>query len=117
MKAQGICAKQFEAVKQAFEDMFDDPQERGAGLCVQVGAEIVVDLWAGMADQAGTKLWTRDTLANTFCVIKPYVAVAVLMLVEAGKLELDAPVARYWPEFARSGKAKVTLRQVMNHTP
>ena len=116
MKAQGICAKQFEAVKQAFEDMFDDPQERGAGLCVQVGAEIVVDLWAGMADQAGTKPWTRDTLANTFCVIKPYVAVAVLMLVEAGKLELDAPVARYWPEFARSGKAKVTLRQVMNHT-
>ena len=92
MKAQGMCAPQFEAVKQAFEDMFDDPQERGAGLCVQVGGETVVDLWAGMADQQGMKPWTRDTLANTFCVIKPYVAVAVLMLVEQGKLELDAPV-------------------------
>jgi len=116
MKAQGICARPFEAVKQAFEEMFDDPQERGAGLCVQVGAEVVVDLWAGMADQAGVKPWARDTLANTFCVIKPYVAVAVLMLVERGKLELEAPVARYWPEFAQNGKAQVTLRQVMNHT-
>ena len=116
MKAQGICARPFEAVKQAFEEMFDDPQERGAGLCVQVGAEVVIDLWAGMADQAGVKPWARDTLANTFCVIKPYVAVAVLMLVERGQLELEAPVARYWPEFAQNGKAQVTLRQVMNHT-
>lgn len=82
MKAQGICAKQFEAVQQAFEDMFDDPQERGAGLCVQVDGERVIDLWAGMADQEGAKPWRRDTLANTFCVVKPYVAVAVLMLVE-----------------------------------
>ena len=71
MKAQGMCAKQFEAVQQAFEDMFDDPQERGAGLCVQVNGERVVDLWAGMADQEGIKPWTRDTLANTFCVVKP----------------------------------------------
>ncbi|MDP1108721.1 serine hydrolase domain-containing protein, partial [Klebsiella pneumoniae] len=78
--------------------------------------EMVVDLWAGVADQEGKKPWTRDTLANTFCAVKPYVAVAVLMLVEAGKLDLDAPVARYWPEFAQNGKAKVTLRQVMSHT-
>ena len=116
MKAQGMCTEKFEAVKQAFEDMFDDPQERGAGLCVQVDGEMVVDLWAGVADQEGKKPWTRDTLANTFCAVKPYVAVAILMLVEAGKLELDAPVARYWPEFAQNGKAKVTLRQVMSHT-
>lgn len=116
MKAQGMCTEKFAAVKQAFEDMFDDPQERGAGLCVQVDGEMVVDLWAGVADQEGKKPWTRDTLANTFCAVKPYVAVAVLMLVEAGKLDLDAPVARYWPEFAQNGKAKVTLRQVMSHT-
>jgi len=116
MKAQGICAQPFEAVRQAFEAMFDDPQERGAGLCVQVDGERVVDLWAGVADQEGGRPWTHDTLANTFCVVKPYVAVAILMLVEAGRLELDAPVARYWPEFARNGKARVSVRQVMNHT-
>ena len=59
MKAQGICAQPFEAVRQAFEAMFDDPQERGAGLCVQVDGERVVDLWAGVADQEGGRPWTH----------------------------------------------------------
>lgn len=116
MDAKGICANEFSAVKEAFEALFDDPQERGAGLCVQVGGETVVDLWAGVADLAGDTPWQHDTLANTFCAIKPFAAVAVLMLVEEGKLELDAPVARYWPEFAQGGKGQVTVRQVMSHT-
>ncbi|APC21679.1 EstA family serine hydrolase [Pseudomonas protegens] len=116
MEAQGTCAKGFEAVLHAFEAMFDDPQERGAGLCVQVGGQTVVDLWAGVADLEGNKPWHHGTLANTFCTIKPLAAVAALMLVEEGKLELDAPVARYWPEFAQGGKGRVTVRQVMTHT-
>lgn len=116
MEAKGRCASGFEAVQQAFESIFDDPQERGAGLCVQVGGETVVDLWAGVADLEGQKPWDRDTLVNTYCAIKPFTAVAALMLVEEGKLELDAPIARYWPEFAQGGKERITLRQVMSHT-
>ncbi|WP_019411039.1 EstA family serine hydrolase [Pseudomonas psychrophila] len=116
MEAKGKCASEFEAVQQAFEAIFDDPQERGAGLCVQVDGKTVVDLWAGVADLEGQKPWNRDTLVNTYCTIKPFTAVAALMLVEEGKLELDVPIARYWPEFEQGGKGQVTLRQVMSHT-
>lgn len=116
MEAKGKCASEFEAVQQAFEAIFDDPQERGAGLCVQVDGKTVVDLWAGVADLEGQKPWNRDTLVNTYCAIKPFTAVAALMLVEEGKLELDVPIARYWPEFEQGGKGQVTLRQVMSHT-
>ena len=103
MEAKGKCASGFEAVQQAFEAIFDDPQERGAGVCVQVGGETVVDLWAGVADLEGNKPWHHDTLVNTYCCIKPFTAIAALMLVEEGKLELDQTVAHYWPEFAQGG--------------
>ena len=116
MDAKGKCVSGFEAVQRAFEEIFDDPQERGGGVCVQVAGETVVDLWAGVADLEGSKPWNHDTLVNSYCSIKPMVAVAVLMLVEEGKLELDAPVARCWPEFAQSGKEAITLRQVLSHT-
>ena len=116
MEAKGLCTPEFEAVKSAFEAIFNDPQERGAGLCINVGGRTVVDLWAGSSDLDGNKAWNKDTLVNTFCVIKPFAAVAALMLVEKGKLELDIPVAHYWPEVAQGGKGQVTLRHVMSHT-
>ena len=116
MDAKGSCDSRFAAVQQAFEEIFDDPQELGAGLCIQVGGETVVDLWAGVADLERTKPWNRDTLVNTYCAIKPFTAVATLMLVEDGKLALDQPIAHYWPEFAQGGKDQVTLRQVLSHT-
>ena len=93
MEAKGKCASGFEAVQEAFEAIFDDPQERGAGVCVQVGGETVVDLWAGVADLEGDQPWNHDTLVNTYCCIKPFTAIAALMLVEEGKLELDQTVA------------------------
>ncbi len=116
MDAKGTCDSGFAAVQQAFEEIFDDPQELGAGLCIQVGGETVVDLWAGVADLERTKPWNRDTLVNTYCAIKPFTAVATLMLVEEGKLALDQPICHYWPEFAQGGKDQVTLRQVLSHT-
>ena len=116
MQIQGHYELKFEAVREAFAALFDDPQERGAALCIQVGGETVVDLWAGSADKDGQQAWHSDTIANLFSCTKTFTAVTALQLVAEGKLQLDAPVARYWPEFAQSGKAKVTLRQVMNHT-
>ena len=88
MEATGICANEFDSIKNAFEDIFKDPQERGGALCVKIGDETVVDLWAGSSDLEGNKPWNKDTLVNTFCTIKPFAAVAALMLVEEGKLEL-----------------------------
>lgn len=115
MQIQGYFDLRFEALKDAFAELFDDPQERGAALCVQVGGETVVDIWAGTADKDGAQAWHSDTILNLFSCTKTFAAVAALQLVEQGKLELDAPVARWWPEFAAAGKERVTLRQLLSH--
>lgn len=115
MQIQGYFDLKFEAVKDAFAALFDDPQERGAALCVQVGGETVVDIWAGVADREGQQAWHSDTILNLFSCTKPFTAVTALQLVAEGKLELDVPVARYWPEFAAAGKQRITLRHLLSH--
>ncbi|SHK99234.1 serine hydrolase domain-containing protein [Phytopseudomonas punonensis] len=115
MQIQGYFDLKFEAVKDAFAALFDDPQERGAALCVQVGGETVVDIWAGVADKDGQEAWHSDTILNLFSCTKPFTAVTALQLVGEGKLELDEPVARYWPEFAAAGKERITLRHLLSH--
>ncbi len=106
MQIQGYFDLRFEAVREAFAGLFAEGRQRGAAVCVQVGGETVVDLWAGMADNDEQQPWHADTLVNLFSCTKTFAAVAALQLVEAGKLELDAPVARVWPEFAANGKAE-----------
>ncbi|MCU9947413.1 serine hydrolase domain-containing protein [Pseudomonas sp. PDM13] len=115
MQTQGYFDLRFEAVRDAFAALFDDSQERGAALCVQVGGETVLDLWAGVADKDGQEAWQTDTILNLFSCTKTFTAVAALQLVDEGKLELDVPVARYWPEFAAAGKERITLRQLLSH--
>ena len=115
MQIQGHYELQFEAVREAFAALFDNSQERGAALCIQIGGETVLDLWAGTADKDGSQAWHSDTIANLFSCTKTFTAVTALQLVAEGKLQLDAPVARYWPEFAAAGKEAVTLRQLLCH--
>ena len=115
MHIHGYFDLQFEAVKEAFAELFNDPQERGAALCVQVGGETVVDLWAGVADREGLEAWHSDTILNLYSCTKAFTAAAALQLVGEGKLELDAPVTRLWPEFGAAGKQHITLRQLLSH--
>ena len=115
MQIQGHYELEFEAVREAFAALFEDTQERGAALCIQVGGETVVDLWAGTADKDGAQAWHTDTIANLFSCTKPFAAVTALQLAGEGKLALDEPVARIWPEFAQAGKAAITLRQLLCH--
>ncbi|PKM26471.1 MAG: EstA family serine hydrolase [Gammaproteobacteria bacterium HGW-Gammaproteobacteria-13] len=115
MQIQGYFDLKFEALRDAFAALFEEPQERGMALCVQVGGETVVDLWAGVADKDGLQAWHSDTILNLFSCTKTFTAVTALQLVGEGKLELDAPVARYWPEFAAAGKDKITLRHLLSH--
>lgn len=114
--AAGDTAPGFEPVRGAFEAVLAREGELGAALCVMVEGKTVVDLWGGPADIAGTKPWTADSLVNVWSVTKGAVALAIHVLVDEGSLELDAPVAAYWPEFARHGKGKVLVRQVLSHT-
>ncbi len=115
MQIQGHFELQFEAVREAFAALFDDQQERGAALCIQVGGQTVVDLWAGTADKDAAEVWHSDTIANLFSCTKTFTAVTALQLVAEGKLHLDEPVSRLWPEFAASGKQAITLRQLLCH--
>lgn len=115
VQIQGYFDLRFEAVRDQFVALFEGSQERGAALCVQVGGETVLDLWAGTADKDGQQAWHSDTLLNLFSCTKTYAAVTALQLVGEGKLDLDAPVARLWPEFAAAGKERITLRHLLSH--
>jgi len=76
----------------------------------------VVDLWGGHADSARTRPWERDTIVNVFSTSKAMTALCALILVDRGQLDLDAPVARYWPEFAVAGKERITTRHLLTHS-
>ena len=112
----GSTAPGFEPVRHAFAANFgrEEPnREAGAALCVYVRGRCVVDLWGGVA--APGRAWEADTLVNVWSVTKGVVAAAVAMLVDRGEADYDAPVARYWPEFAQAGKGGITLEQMMSH--
>ena len=111
----GECDLRFEAVATRARRHDRLRPEVGAALTVYVDKQCVVDLWAGHADAARTRPWARDTLVDLFSVGKAISAVCLLRLVEAGRLDLDAPVARYWPEFAQAGKARVPVRYLLTH--
>lgn len=115
MQIQGYFDLRFEAVRDTFSELFARTRQRGAALCVQVGGETVLDLWAGVADESGEQVWQSDTLVNLFSCTKTFTAVAALQLVAEGRLDLDSPIAEHWPEFACNGKQSVTLRQLLCH--
>ena len=85
-------------------------------VAVNIDGEMVADLWGGWADRARTVPWAEDTIANIFSTTKTMTALAALVLVDRGELDLDAAVARYWPEFAARGKAGIKVRQLLSHT-
>ena len=107
----GRVAGGFERVADELLAAVDGP---GAAFAATVDGEPVVDVWSGEADDAGTA-WREDTLVLVFSGTKGLVAVCLLILVDRGLLELDAPVARYWPEFAAAGKEGVLVRHVVSH--
>ena len=112
---RGVCDPRFEAVREAFAENFATRGENGAAVCVVVNESVVVDLWGGSADAGRSRPWRRETLVNVFSVGKAMAALCVHRLVGQGRLDVDDPVARYWPEFAAAGKQDVTVRQVLSH--
>jgi CubicO group peptidase (beta-lactamase class C family) len=103
-------------VKRAFASNFEDGLEIGASFAATVDGRFVVDLWAGHADQARLRPWERDTIVNVYSTTKAMTALCALILVDRGELDLDAPVARYWPEFAQAGKDALPVRYLLSHT-
>ncbi len=111
----GHCDPRFEPVRQAFLDNFTTRSEPGAAVCVSVGRRVVADLWGGWSDRAKTKAWEPHTLVNVFSVGKALTSICALRLVERGLIDLGAPVARLWPEFAARDKDEISLRDMLSH--
>jgi CubicO group peptidase (beta-lactamase class C family) len=112
---EGCCDPRFAPVRDAFRGNFGERGELGAAVCVTVGGRVVADLWGGWADQARGRRWRPDTLVNVFSVGKGMVATCAARLAGQGKLDLDAVVAAYWPEFGAAGKDVITVRQLLSH--
>lgn len=111
----GTVAPGFEPVREAFARNFTEHGEVGAACCVYLGDKPVVDIHGGLADAATGRPWQADTLQLVFSATKGATAACVLMLVERGAIDLDAPVARYWPEFAANGKSAIPVRWLLSH--
>jgi CubicO group peptidase (beta-lactamase class C family) len=112
----GSVAPGFEPVRDAFAANFDEHGDVGAAVCVYRRGEVVVDLWGGVADTATSSPYGPDTLQLVFSTTKGITTMAALLLSERGLLDVDEPVAHYWPEFAANGKGSISVRQLLSHT-
>jgi CubicO group peptidase (beta-lactamase class C family) len=111
----GVCDARFRAVRDAFAGNFAHQGEIGAAVAVTVDGKRVLDLWAGHTDARRTRPWTRDTIVNIASATKGPTAICAHYLAGRGLLDLDAPVAAYWPEFARAGKAAIPVHLLLSH--
>jgi CubicO group peptidase (beta-lactamase class C family) len=115
VEIHGLTEPSFTAVRQAFELNIERYGEVGAAVCVYHHGRPVVDIWTGQADPDANRPWQRDTLQVVFSATKGVVAACAHLLVQRGDLDLDAPVARYWPEFGTAGKDRIPVRWVLSH--
>jgi CubicO group peptidase (beta-lactamase class C family) len=115
-KLEGACDARFLGVAREFERNFTERGEVGASLCATLEGRTVIDLWGGSADPARNVPWERDTVSIVFSCTKGAVAICAHVLASRGLLDLEAPVAEYWPEFAREGKERATVRMMLDHS-
>lgn len=116
MTVNGTCDDRFSALGELLESNIATGADLGASVAVTLDGETVVDLWGGWLDEAQTTPWRTDTIVNVWSTTKLMTALCALILVDRGELDLDAPVARYWPEFAANGKGGVQVRHVLSHS-
>jgi CubicO group peptidase (beta-lactamase class C family) len=113
---EGEFEERFRGVADALARNLDQGLDVGASVAVVLDGEPVVDIWGGHKDTAATEAWERDTIVNVFSTTKTMTSLCALILADRGELDLHAPVARYWPEFAQAGKAQIEVRALLGHT-
>ena len=114
-RIQGTCDARFQGVLDAFHQNFLERDEVGASVALSVDGKPVVDLWGGRKTRDGAD-WTGDTVCTVFSSTKGLMSLCAHMLAERGLLDLDAPVSRYWPEFATAGKESARVSMTLDHT-
>jgi CubicO group peptidase (beta-lactamase class C family) len=115
VEVKGFCHERFRSLGEVFRANFDDDLEIGASFAVTWRGKPVVDLWGGWANPKRTRLWRKNTLTLVFSVTKIMLLLSLFRLIDRGRIKLDEPVCRYWPEFAQGGKDKVTVREFIIH--
>ena len=114
--ADGFVHDKFSPVREAFDANLASGGDIGAAFCATLEGETVVDIWGGFADEARTRPWEQDTIVNVYSTTKTMTALTALLVADRGELDFDAPVARYWPEFAAAGKENVKVSHLMSHS-
>jgi CubicO group peptidase (beta-lactamase class C family) len=111
----GYCHPDFSAVRDAFAVNFAERGEIGSCVAVYRDGEKVVDLWGGWRDKERTERWTEETFCSVYSISKSMCALGVHLLIDRGLIELEAPVADYWPQFGQAGKSGILIRHVLSH--
>lgn len=112
----GTYDPRFAALADLLSASIDSGADVGASVAVNLGGEMVVDIWGGWADEAKTTPWEEHTITNVWSTTKTMMAVCALVLVDRGELDPNEKVAHYWPEFAANGKADIEVRHLLSHT-
>jgi CubicO group peptidase (beta-lactamase class C family) len=110
-RAHGSVEPGFEPVRETFTTVLGEQRGTGAAVAAWSDGRWIIDLWGGSGSADGSRLWQRDSIVMPYSVSKPFAAICALILIDRGRLDLDAPVQRYWPEFT----APATVRHVLSH--
>lgn len=116
MEIHGHCDPQFAQVRDSFIENFEVHGDLGASVAITLEGEFVVDLWAGHKNAAKTEAWEEHTLVNVWSTTKTMAALCALVLSDRGAIDLQAPAAEYWPEFAQNGKEDVKVSHFLSHS-
>lgn len=112
----GFTNDRFAAAREGFEANLASGADVGASFAATLEGETVIDIWGGWADEAKTRPWEKDTIVNVYSTTKTMTALTALLLADRGELDFDAPVAKYWPEFAQADKSRVKVSHLMSHS-
>lgn len=115
MEVHGFTAPGFEQLRTALVRNFDKNDEVGAACCVYHRGEVVADLWAGDANRETGRAWQEDTLGIVFSATKGVTAMALNLLIERGRIDPEAPISHYWPEFEAAGKKDIPVSWLLAH--
>ncbi|HSB65785.1 MAG TPA: serine hydrolase domain-containing protein, partial [Anaerolineales bacterium] len=115
IEIHGFCESRFSSVAEAFASNFETGGDIGASFAAMIDGKFVIDIWAGYADANRKRPWMPDTLACLFSTTKTMTALSALVLIDRGQLDMDAPAARYWPEFAQAGKKDIPVKYLLSH--
>jgi len=115
MSVHGFCDERFGKAREAFAHNLSTGADVGASFCSTLNGQTVVDLWGGFVDPGKTKAWEKNTIINVYSTTKTMTALTALMIADRGLIDFNAPVAKYWPEFAANGKAGVKVSHLMSH--